>query len=88
VTLAASRPPVATLTTAPFVTAVDHARPFMVPGLLWRSAMAIGDFLAAIGIVLCIPVVILVIGTPLALGVRLLLWIAGVFWGALSAAAS
>ena len=87
-TLAANRLPAATLTTAPFVTAVDHARPFMVPGFLWRAAIAIGDILMALGIVFCIPVVILAVGTPLALCVRLLLWIAGVFWGALSAAAS
>jgi hypothetical protein len=39
--------------------------------------MVAGDFLAAVGIVLCIPVVILAIGTPIALCVRFLLWIAG-----------
>ena len=87
-TLAANQPLAATLTRAPFATTVDHARPLIVPGLLWRAAMAIGDLLAAMGIILCIPVVILVIGTPIALCVRLLLWIAGVFWGLLPAAAS
>jgi hypothetical protein len=43
-----------------------------------RSALAVGeDVFLAIGVVLCIPLVILAIGTPIALVVRLLLWIAG-----------
>jgi hypothetical protein len=37
---------------------------------------AVGDGLLLVGIVLCIPFVILAIGVPLALLVRLLLWIA------------
>jgi hypothetical protein len=41
------------------------------------AAMVIGDLLAALGIVICIPVVILAIGIPVALCVRFLLWIAG-----------
>ena len=56
---------------------VDDARPSIVPGPLWRAAMVIGELLAALGIVLCIPVVILAIGIPVALCVRVLLWIAG-----------
>jgi hypothetical protein len=47
-----------------------------VPGPLRRAAIVIGDLLAAVGIVLCIPFVILAIGTPVALCVRFLLWIA------------
>ena len=47
------------------------------PGLLRRAAMAGGELLAALAIVLCIPVVILAIGIPIALCVRLLVWIAG-----------
>jgi hypothetical protein len=78
VTFATNQPLPATLTRASFATAVGHARPLIAPGLLWRSAMAIGDLLAAVGIVLCIPVAILVIGIPLALFVRFLLWIAAV----------
>jgi hypothetical protein len=35
------------------------------------------DVLLTIGVVSCIPVVILAIGIPIALVVRLLLWIAG-----------
>jgi hypothetical protein len=33
--------------------------------------------LEMVAVVLCIPFVILAIGTPIALGLRLLLWIAG-----------
>ena len=69
--------PAATLTRAAFATTVDHARSLIVPGPLRRGAMVIGELLAAVGIVLCIPVVILVIGLPLALCVRFLLWITG-----------
>jgi hypothetical protein len=57
--------------------AVDHPRPVVVPGLLWRAASTIGDLLAAVGIVLCIPFVILALGMPIALAGRFLLWIAG-----------
>ena len=76
-TFATNRPLAATLTRPPFATAVDHPRPFIVPGFLWRAAMASGDLLGVLGIVLCIPFVILAIGIPIALCVRFLLWIAG-----------
>lgn len=56
---------------------VDQARPLVVPGLLRRGALVIGDLVAAVGIVVCIPFVILAIGIPIALSVRFLLWIAG-----------
>ncbi|MGE3510650.1 MAG: hypothetical protein AB7N65_17390 [Vicinamibacterales bacterium] len=49
-----------------------------VPGWFPRAAAAIGELLAAVGIVLCIPFVILAIGVPIALLVRFLLWIGGV----------
>ena len=52
--------------------------PPVVPGLLRRAAMASGELLAALLIVLCIPFVILAIGIPIALCVRFLLWTAGV----------
>ena len=48
--------------------------PPLVPGLLRRAAMASGELLAALAIVLCIPFVILAIGIPIALCVRFLLW--------------
>jgi hypothetical protein len=50
---------------------VTVSRPFR------RAAAMIGDLLGAVAIVLCIPAVILAIGIPIALCVRLLLWIAG-----------
>ena len=57
--------------------AVDHPRPVVVPGLLWRAASTIGDLLVGLLIVLCIPFLILALGIPIALGGRFLLWIAG-----------
>jgi hypothetical protein len=88
VTFATNRPLAAPLMRAPFARSVDHARPLIVPGFLWRTAMAFGDLLGALGIVLCIPFVILAVGIPIALCVRFLLWIVGVLWGSLAAAAS
>jgi len=52
--------------------------PPVVDSLPRRAAMAIGELLAALAIVLCIPFVILAIGIPIALCVRFLLWSAGV----------
>jgi len=52
--------------------------PPLVPSLFRRAAMAGGELLAAMAIVLCIPFVILAIGIPIALCVRFLLWSAGV----------
>ncbi|HVH56619.1 MAG TPA: hypothetical protein VM791_10195 [Vicinamibacterales bacterium] len=76
-TFTTNRPLAATLTRSPFATAVDQARPLIVPGLVPRAALVIGDLLAAVGIALCIPFVILAIGIPIAVSVRFLLWIAG-----------
>jgi uncharacterized membrane protein len=72
-----TNPPVAAVATSSFGTAIDQAGPVIVPGLLGRAAHIVGDLLLAVGVVLCIPFVILAIGTPIALCVRLLLWIAG-----------
>jgi hypothetical protein len=49
-----------------------------VPDRLWRAGVIAGDLLATVAIVLCIPIVILAIGIPIALCVRLLFWIGGV----------
>ena len=76
-TVTTPRPLAATLTRAPFATPVDQSRPLIIPGLPWRAAMAIGDLLGAVSIVLCVPFVILAIGIPIAVSVRFLLWIAG-----------
>jgi hypothetical protein len=67
----------ATLTRAALGTTFNQARPLVFPGPLRRAAVVVGDLLAAVAIVLCIPFVILAIGTPIALCVRLLLWIGG-----------
>lgn len=65
------------LTSAGLATTFNPARPLVVPGRLWRAAVVIGDLFAAIGVVLCVPLVILAVGIPIALCVRLLLWIGG-----------
>ena len=51
--------------------------PLKVPRWLRRAASVVGEVLALAGIVLCIPVAILAIGMPIALLVRLLLWVGG-----------
>ena len=66
-----------TLTRAPFATAFDQPRPLIVPGFLRRAALVTGDLLGAVGIALCVPFVILAVGIPIALCVRLVLWITG-----------
>ena len=44
----------------------------------WRRAAAIiGELFGAVAVVLCIPLAILAVGIPIALGVRLLLWVGG-----------
>jgi hypothetical protein len=77
VTSATGRLEEATLTSATLATTFNEARPLVVPGRLWRAAVVVGDLLGAVAIVLCIPFVIVATGIPIALGVRLLLWIGG-----------
>jgi hypothetical protein len=48
------------------------------PGVLRRAVVAIGDLLGLAAIISCVPFVILAIGIPIALFVRLLLWVGGV----------
>jgi hypothetical protein len=79
VTSATGRLEEATLTRAALATTFDQARPFVVPGPFRRAAVVVGDLLGAAAIVLCIPFVILAIGIPIALCVRVLLWIGGLF---------
>ena len=50
----------------------------VVHGSLRRAAGVIGELLALVAIVFCFPVVILAIGIPVALFVRLLLWVGSV----------
>ena len=42
-----------------------------------RAVLVIGEAVSAVGVVLCLPFVILAIGIPIAVSVRFLLWIAG-----------
>ena len=65
------------LTRAALGTRLDRAPRLFVPGLLRRAAVVAGDVMGIVAIVLCIPFVILAIGTPIALCLRLLLWIGG-----------
>ena len=65
----------ATLPMTPVATTFGQAPALSVPGPLQRAAVVVGDLLGAAAIVLCIPFVILAIAVPIALCVRLLLWI-------------
>ena len=76
-TIATSRLEEATLTRAALATTFNQAPPLPRPGSLGRAARVVGDLLGAVAIVLCVPFVILAIGIPIALGVRLLLWVGG-----------
>jgi len=76
-TFAEGRLAEATLTGAALATTFDQARAPVVPGPFRRAAVVVGDLLGAVAIVLCIPLVILAVGIPIALCVRLLLWIGG-----------
>lgn len=58
-------------------TSFHRARPLEVPGPLRRASMVIGDLLAAVGIALSFPLVLLAVGIPMALCLRFLLWIVG-----------
>ena len=75
-TLAAGRLERATPTRAAVATTFDHAPRLAVPGQFRRAAVVVGDLLGAAAILLCIPLAILAIGTPIVLGVRLLSWMA------------
>lgn len=67
----------ATLTSAALATTPNPASFVVFPAPLRRAIAAVGDVLAGVGIIFCIPFVILGIGIPIALCVRLLLWIVG-----------
>jgi hypothetical protein len=67
------------MTTAALTTTVDQAGALIVPGYFRRAAVVVGDVLGVLAIVLCFPVVIVAIGIPIALCVRLLQWIVDLF---------
>jgi hypothetical protein len=77
VTLATGQLGDVTLTRTTLATMFGEAPALGVPGRLRRAAVVVGDLLGAVAIVLCIPFVILAIEIPIALCVRLLLWIGG-----------
>ena len=67
----------ARLTRAALATTFNRESPLVVRTLLRRAAALAGDLLGAMAIVLCIPFAILAIGAPIALSLRLLLWLVG-----------
>jgi hypothetical protein len=67
----------ATLTSPALAVTLNPARRLVAPGQLPHAAAVVGDLLGIVGIVFCIPFVILGVGIPIALGARLLLWIVG-----------
>lgn len=60
---------------AALASAVDAPRRLIVRGRLWRATDVVGELLGAVAIVLCFPFVILALGIPIALCVRLLMWV-------------
>jgi hypothetical protein len=78
VTLATGHLEDVALTRAALATTFSQAQPLVAGGPFRRAAaVVVGDLLGAVAIVLCIPLAILAIGTPIALCLRLLLWIGG-----------
>jgi hypothetical protein len=77
VTFAAGSLAEATPATAPLAVTFDSVPPLILPGPFRRAVVLVGDLFGAVAIVLCIPFVILAIGTPIALCLRLMLWIGG-----------
>ena len=73
-TLTAGRLEEATLARPALATTFGETPASSVPGPFRRAAVVVGDLLGAMVIVFCIPFVILAIGIPIALCVRLLLW--------------
>ena len=65
-TLATDRLEDVALTRAALATPFSQTQPLVVRGPFRRAAVGVGDLLGAVAIVLCIPLVILAIGTPIA----------------------
>jgi hypothetical protein len=77
VTFATGRLEEPMLTRAGLAATFNEARPLLIPSRLRRGAVVVGDLLGTMAIVLGVPFVILAVGIPIALCVRLLLWIGG-----------
>jgi hypothetical protein len=54
-----------------------ETRRLSLPGPLPRAAVLAGDLIGGMALAVCIPFVIVAIGTPIALCLRLLLWAGG-----------
>ena len=67
----------AVLPRAALAATFTEAPPLVLAGPPRRAAVLVGDLMGAVAVVLCVPFVILAIGTPIALCVRLLLWVGG-----------
>jgi hypothetical protein len=67
----------AALTREALATTFNQDRPLVIPVPRRSAAGLFGDLMGAVAIVLCIPFVILAIGIPIALCLRLLLWVGG-----------
>jgi hypothetical protein len=65
------------LNSSALATPLDEATAVAVPGAFRRAASVVGEVLGGIGLVLCVPFVLLAIGTPFVLCVRLVLWVSG-----------
>lgn len=61
--------------TGPGLATMSSAEPLgAIPGLLRRASGVAGEAIGVFGLVLCLPFVIVAIGMPIALIVRLVLW--------------
>jgi hypothetical protein len=77
VTLDARNPRAVALTNDVFATTLSPAAPLKVPHSLRRAVGVVGDVLLLAAVVGSIPFVILAVGIPIALTLRLLLWFGG-----------
>ena len=76
-TLATTSPRALPLTGTPLKTTRSRAPLLEIPGFIRRASALVGEALTLVAIVFCVPFVILAIGLPIALLVRLLLWVGG-----------
>jgi hypothetical protein len=67
----------AVLPRAALAATFNEAAPLFLARPLRHAAVLVGDLMGAVAVVLCVPFVILAVGTPIVLCVRLLLWLGG-----------
>ena len=68
----------AALASAPLTANLSEVPRVELFGSLTHAVGVVGEVLVLVGIVFCIPFVVLGIGIPIALAVRFLLWVGGV----------